>query len=170
MTAVVDILERLGGLGCQAIVEGEGIRVVGPTERIPSDLMAEARRTKLAIRLVLLRNQGEKLAAFIDGDTPLSERQAHLPELMALQEKIAVAQEDLWAAWRREGFTILWSPLVEEFVLVGDSTPPPGSEGYAVYTWAEVAALKDAAPERVVAAHKIKKAFSGMVRCDEHNR
>jgi len=58
----------------------------------------------------------------------------------------------------------MWSPLVEEFIVVGDPPPPPGSEALVFYTWAEVEAMEDASPERVRAAHQLKKAFAGKVR------
>jgi hypothetical protein len=146
-------------------LDSEGVAIVGQTDRLTAELVAEARSLKPALVVELLREQVRNLVAFIDGDAALAEREAKLPELLAVEDRLSAAQADLWTSWRPAGFTILWSALVEEFVLVGDAPPPPGSEGVAVYTWAEVEALKDAAPERVRAAQKLKKAFNGTVRC-----
>jgi hypothetical protein len=160
----------LSQIGCRPVLEGGKLHVRGAVDALPADLLAALRQAKPALIIELLHKQAWDLAAFINGDALLTERQARLPELLAVEEKLSAAQEALWASWRRAGFTILWNPLVEEFILVGDSSPPPGSEGMAVYTRAEVEALKDAAAERVIAAHKLKKVFSGAVKPCERAR
>jgi hypothetical protein len=170
MTALEELRARLEYIGCWPELVGNGVRIMGQTERLASELLAEARRIKPALLVELLRKQAWDLAAFMDGDALLTERQAKLPELLAVEDRLSAAQEALWTSWRRAGFTILWSPLVEEFILVGDAPPPPGSEGMAAYSLAEVEALKEAAPERVIAAHKLKKVFSGAVRPCERAR
>ncbi len=58
----------------------------------------------------------------------------------------------------------MWSALVEEFIVIGDPPPPPGSEALVHYTWEEAEALRNASPEHVIAAHRVKKAFKGEVR------
>lgn len=163
MTVVADILARLEAQGCHVKVEGDKVILVESGPPPAPNLKAEARKAKPAIRYALLRKQAEELAAFVDGDSPLPERQAQLSELLALQDRLAAAQEELWESWRRDGFTILWSALVEEFILVGDSSKPPGSEAIVLYTREEVEALKDACPERVIQAHRVKKAFGGTI-------
>lgn len=165
MTMLGDVLSRLSQIGCRPVLEHGELHVRGAVDALPADLLAALRQAKPALIIELLRKQAWDLAAFIDGNTPLAERQARLPELLAVEDRLSAAEEQLWASWWRAGFTILWSPLVEEFILVGDAPPPPGSEGMAVYTWAEVEALKAASPERVIAAHKLKKAFNGTARC-----
>jgi len=166
MTALDDLRARLRSYRCDVKLAPDGkVKLVEYGAFSPTpDLVAEARKLKPALKVELLREQAWNLVAFIDGDAPLAERQVKLPKLLAVEDRLSTAQEALWASWRRAGFTILWSSIVEEFILVGDAPPPPGSESMAVYTWAEIAALKDAAPERVIAAHKVKKAFAGTIR------
>ena len=164
MTVVNDLLGRLSALGCRAELTEGSVKVVGEVDRVPTSLMAEARRAKLALRHTLLRQQAQALVAIIDGDTPLAQRQVKLPELRVVEERLFAAQKALWASWRQDGFLILWSTVLEEFILVGDPPPPPGSEALALYTRAEVEAMKVVSPEAVVQAHRVKKAFRGMVR------
>ena len=163
MTLTADVLTHLAEIGCSASVEGDKLILTGPTDKIPASLLAELRRAKPAIRYALLREKADKIVAFIDGDSPLAKRQEQLSELLSVQERLSAVQSELWAAWRKAGFTVLWSALLEEFVLVGDPPPPPGSEGTVLYSWPEVEALVSAAPERVMEAHRIKKAFTGKI-------
>jgi hypothetical protein len=164
MTAETVLLSRLSERGCRIELDSEGVAIVGQTDRLTAELIAEARRLKPALVVELLREQVRNLVGFIDGDASLAERKEKLPEFLTVQDRLSSAEAALWASWRQAGFSIVWSPLVEEFILVGDAPPPPGSEGIAVYAWAEVASLKDATPERLQAVHKLKKAFSGTVR------
>ncbi|MGA2764341.1 MAG: hypothetical protein ABSG17_13355 [Spirochaetia bacterium] len=163
MTAVSDILTRLSALRCRAELSKDGVSIVGAVKNIPEELKAAARRAKPALVVELLREKARALHDTIDGDAPYEKRLARLLEYQETTDKLAQAQERLFASWREAGFTVTWSALVEEFILVGDAPPPPGSEGFVVYSLGEVEALKDASPERVIQAHKVKKAFAGTV-------
>lgn len=163
MTAVGDLLIRLSTLGCRVELTERSVKIVGAVDTVPSSLMTEARRAKLAIRYALLREQAEALGSLIDGDFPLTQRKKKLPELLAVENMLAASQGALWASWRQEGFSVVWSALLEEFILVGDAPPPPGSEGMALYSWEEVQTLKDASPVQVREAHRVKKLFAGKV-------
>ena len=132
-------------------------------ERVPVSLMSEARRSKQALRYTLFRQRAEALRASIDGDFSLTERQARVPGLLAFEEKVTRAQAELWSFRRRDGFTILWSSLIGEFILVRDGSPQPVSEALAFYSWFDVEALRDASPEMVIEAHRVKKVFAGRV-------
>jgi hypothetical protein len=168
--AIADLIPHLAERACRIELDREGVAIVGQTDRLTAELVAEVRRLKPALVVELLREQARNLVAFIDGDAPLAERQAKLSELLAVEDRLSAAQKALWDSWHDAGFKIIWSPIVEEFILVGDGSPPPGGQGIVVYTWAEVEALKDAAPEHVIAAHKLKKEFNGTVHQPERTR
>lgn len=157
MTAENALRACLSEHGCRIEIDNEGVAIVGQTDRLTAELVGEARKLKPALLVELLREQAEALTASVEGDAPLAERQARLRELLAVEERLTRAQLELWASWRRDGFTILWSPLVEEFILAGGGPAPPGHEGLVVYSWDEVEAMKDASPEAVVRAHRVKK-------------
>jgi hypothetical protein len=147
---------QLGSDGQPKLVEYEG--------EPPTELMAEVRRRRAALKVDLLRERAWALRDYIDSDAPLAERLSRVAEYQEAVERLAEAEDLLFGLWRSAGFVILWSSLLEEFVLVGNGSPPPGSEGFVVYEWPEVEALKDVPLERVVAAHRVKKAFAGMVQ------
>ena len=164
VTTVADILDRLPAIGCRVELSPAGIAVVGAVGRLTADLKAAIRCAKHALVVELLRRKAWELKDFIDGDGPSAERVARMREFMETCDRLAEARTRLFDSWRHAGFTIIWSPLVEEFILVGDDSPPPGSEGCAVYCWAEVETLRDASPERVQDVHRVKKLFGGRVR------
>ncbi len=164
MTAVEGLRSRLEAAGCRLELAGEGLDIAGDTGRLAPELVAEARRIKPALIVELLRENVRVLAAFIDGDTRLAERQARLPEYLETVDRLTAAEQRLFAWWREAGFRTFWSGLVEELILVGEGLPPAGSEAYTVYTWPEVAALKDRSPEDVAQAHRVRKVFRGTVR------
>jgi hypothetical protein len=164
MTVVEDILGRLADLGCRVELSNGGVSILGPVEKIPTELMAAARRSKPAIIVELLRQKASRLRDFIDGDASFSERLAKLPEYQEVTDELATAQEKLFDYYRALGFKVVWSVLLEEFVLVGDGSPPQGTESYVTYSWAEVEALKDANSQHVRNVHRIKKTFGCPVR------
>jgi hypothetical protein len=161
---VVDILTRFAALGCRAELSDGGVAVVGSVEKIPEELKEAARSAKPALVVELLREKAWALRDFIDGDAPLAQRLARMVEYQETTDRLAEAQDRLFKYWQEQEFTVMWSPVVEEFILTGDGDPPPGSEGFAIYTWVEVEALKGASVETVRSAHKIKKVFAGTVR------
>ena len=163
MTLLEDTMAQLLRVGCRVVLEENELHIRGDLDRLPSDLLAVVRRAKAALCVALLEEKARELTAFVDGDTPLSERQAKLPELSVLLDRLSAAQEELWASWRREGFAITWNPLVEEFILVGNGPPPLGAERFVKYDRQEAEALQHTVPEQVRRIHKLKKTFTWRV-------
>jgi hypothetical protein len=82
--------------------------------------------------------------------------------------RIEQQRRELEATYPKDGK--LADPILEAMAKAAPRKPPlpsqpPGSEGMAAYSWEEVSSLKDAAPERVIATYKLKKAFNATVRC-----
>jgi hypothetical protein len=122
--------------------------------------------------VALLKERAEALRAFIDaGTATYAERMARLPKYLKTVDHLAEAEQGLFVWWLQSGFLVLWSRLVEDFILVGDGPPPAGSEANAVYSWSEIAALKGMCPEDVAQAHRIKRIFSGTaLDCGDERR
>ena len=165
MTALDDLRARLRPYRCEVILGADGqpkLKEYG--EAPPTELVAEARRCRAALLVELLRAKAWELRGVIDGQATYEQRVAKIAEFQETTDRLAEAQERLLDSWGSAGFKVVWSALVEEFILVGDGLPPPGSEGYAVYTWAEVATLRETDSETIRSAHRVKKAFAGTMK------
>lgn len=173
MTLLEDLRHKLHSFRAEIALSVEGkVKIIEHgKDAVPSELFAEARRVKPALVVDLLQEKAWALRNFIDGDAPLADRLSRAAAYQDTVDRLAKAQGRLFDSWRAAGFTVVWSRLVEEFLLVGDGEPPPGSEAMAVYAWEEAKALEGADPESVRQAHRAKRAFGGKVESRrERNR
>ena len=154
------IFDRLLALGVHVRLDGADVVLSGA---VTDEIVPEVRRAKPALVVELLRRRARGLKDFIDGDSSYEERIRKMAEYQETVEKLQEAEVRLFDSWKASGFTVLWSVLLGEFLVVGDGPPPAGSEDFTVYTWSEVEALKDAAPDQVKRVHQIKRAFAGRV-------
>lgn len=123
----MSVLADLEARGYWVKIQGEKAILTGQAPAPPPELLAEARRVKPALIVEVLLAKERELRAFIDSEAPLAERLARVPEYSRLLDEIGAAREELLACWRPAGFTILWSALVEEFILVGEGSPHLGA-------------------------------------------
>jgi hypothetical protein len=161
--SIKDLLARLSDRDCH-LVENDGVlEVAGQVKNLAPEDIRLLREAKPALLVYALRVKWTDLLSVVDGGAPYEQRLARMPELLATQERLAAAQEVLFASWRKAGFTVVWSSLLEEFLLVGDNPPPSGSDEVVVYRWEEVVALAEAGETRVKQVHSLKRFFKGAV-------